>query len=234
MKGLIFPILGEENYNMYNLKKANKDAIKHACKYFHYSKSVPVNVFGYNVYFNNEWCGVILFGTGANNHIGEPYGLAQGEAIELVRIAMNGKQKEVTKPLAIALKLIKKDCPAVKLIVSYADVDQNHKGVIYQASNWIYEGLFNVGTVSGYMIKGKKVHNKSIYGFGVKQNLESVQKELDPNATKYVTQGKHKYLYPIDKSMVQLCKDLAKPYPKSDISVSVAQVLSKNQEAVQL
>ena len=120
------------NYKMtYLLKKANKEAIKFACVNFHYSKSVPVNTFGYNVYFKGEWCGVILFGTGANNHIGEPYGLAQGEAIELVRIALNGKQDNVTKPLAIALKLIKKDCPAVKLIVSYADVDQGHTGAIY-------------------------------------------------------------------------------------------------------
>lgn len=80
-----------QKQNTYLLKKANNEAIKFACHNFHYSKSVPVNTFGYNVYFNGEWCGVILFGTGANNHIGEPYGLAQGEAIELVRIAMNGK-----------------------------------------------------------------------------------------------------------------------------------------------
>lgn len=216
----------------YLLKKANNEAIKYACHHFHYSKSVPVNTFGYNVYMDKVWCGVILFGTGANNHIGEPYGLAQGEAIELVRIAMNGKQKEVTKPLAIALRLIKKDCPAVKLIVSYADVDQKHKGIIYQASNWIYTGIYNVGTVSGYMIKGKKVHNKTIYGYGVKQNLESVKKFIDPNAEKFVTQGKHKYLYAVDKSMVELIQGLAKPYPKSESGVVVAHPDSIGEEAV--
>ena len=203
-----------QKQNTYLLKKANKEAIKFACHNFHYSKSVPVNTFGYNVYFNGEWCGVILFGTGANNHIGEPYGLAQGEAIELVRIAMNGKQGNVTKPLSIALKLIKKDCPAVKLIVSYADVDQKHVGAIYQASNWVYEGLFNVGTVSGYMIKGKKVHNKTIYGYGVKKNLENVRRHIDPNAEAFVTKGKHKYLYAISNDMVKLIQGLRKPYPK--------------------
>lgn len=201
----------------YLLKKANNTAIKYACLNFHYAKSVPVNVFGYNVYYKDEWCGVILFGRGANNNIAKPYKLVQGQVIELVRIALNGKQGNVTEPLSIALKLIKKDLPLVKLVVSYADVDQNHIGVIYQATNWIYEGKLKVGTISGYLIQGKKVHNKTIHSRGIKQNIENVKKYIDKDAEVFVTQGKHKYLYPIDKSMVQLCKGLSKPYPKANV-----------------
>lgn len=213
----------------YLLKKANKKAIKYACKYFHYAKSVPINTFGYNVYYNDEWCGVIIFGTGANHHIGWPYGMGQGEVIELVRIALNGKQKEVTKPLSIALKLLKADCPAVKLVVSYADVDQGHLGVIYQASNWIYTGLYNVGTVSGYMINGRKVHNKTIYSYNVKQNLENVRKYVNQNATRFITQGKHKYLFPLDKSLVAMCRDLKKPFPKAKLVNEVSHFPSKEE-----
>lgn len=182
---------------------------------FHYAKSVPVNVLGYNV-FNDlkEWCGVILYGKGANNHIATPYNLKQGEVIELVRMALNGKQESTSKALSISLKLIKKDVPLCKLIVSYADKDQNHKGTIYQATNWIFEGLYNENTRGGFIINGKKTHPKSVYGKGVKQTLSEVQKHLDKNATEFITKGKLKYLYPLCKETKQLCKTLSKEYIK--------------------
>ena len=44
------------------------------------------------------------------------------------------KQESTSKALAISLKLVKKHCPTVKMIVSYADEGQNHKGIIYQAT----------------------------------------------------------------------------------------------------
>lgn len=200
------------------LKKASRKAINYACNYFHYAKSVPVNVHGYSVFENNEWCGVILYGSGANNNLPKPYGLRQGQAIELVRIAMNGKQNNVSKPLAISLKLIKNDIPLCKLIVSYADLDQNHTGIIYQASNWYYEGVTNIGMRTGFIINGKKTHNKTVHSKGVIQSLSEVKKHLDKNAKPYITKGKHKYIYPLDKNLVSLCERLSKPYPNGAIA----------------
>jgi|TARA_R100000479_G_C6296572_1_gene168606 hypothetical protein len=198
------------------LKKASYKAIKYACIKFHYAKSVPVNVFGYSVFNKkNEWCGVILFGTGATPNLAKPYNLKQGQAIELVRMALNGKQESTSKALALSLKLVKKNLPLCKIIISYADIDQEHTGIIYQATNWIYEGEFNKGTVSGYLIKGKKVHNKTIYSKGIKQNLESVRKYIDANAEKYITKGKRKYVYPLTKQLKDKCLKLKKPYPKN-------------------
>ena len=65
------------------LEKASRKAIVYACMNFHYAKTIPVNVFGYSVFNNkNEWCGVILYGTGAANNIGMPFGLSQGQVLE--------------------------------------------------------------------------------------------------------------------------------------------------------
>ena len=84
------------------LEKASYKAIKYACLNFHYSKSVPVNVFGYSVFNdNNEWCGVSLFGTGASPQIGKQFGLSQGQVVEFVRMALNGKQKYTSKVLSL-------------------------------------------------------------------------------------------------------------------------------------
>ena len=202
------------------LKKASYKAIEYACMKFHYAKSIPVNVFGYSVFEKDEWCGCIVYGTGANNNIANPYDLKQGQVIELVRMALNGEQSVTSKALSISLKLVKKDCPLVKLIVSYADVDQNHEGIIYQATNWYFTGHMNKDTTSGYIIHGKKTHNKTVYGKGVIQSLKEVRKHLDPNAEKFITKGKLKYIYPIDKSLTGMCEELSKPY--SEINASLA------------
>lgn len=61
------------------IAKASAQAVKFACTHFHYAKATPVNTVGYNVYNDaDEWCGVVLFGTGANNNIGKEYNLPMG------------------------------------------------------------------------------------------------------------------------------------------------------------
>lgn len=201
------------------LEIASWKAIKYACLNFHYAKSIPVNVFGFSVFNGGGvWCGVILYGKGATPHIATPYGLKQGQVIELVRMALNGKQESTSKAMAISMKLLHKKLPLCKLLVSFADIDQNHTGVIYQATNWIYQGEFGMDTLTGYMINGKKTHNKSIFSKlnpkGLTYNLENVRKHLDKNATQFISKGKRKYIYPIDKKMIPLCMGLSKPYPK--------------------
>jgi len=170
----------------------------------------------------NEWCGVILYGTGATINIASPYKLAQGEVIELVRVALNSKQGETSKSISLSLKLIKKQIPLCKLIVSYADIDQFHNGIIYQATNWFYTGKCNENTRTGFIINGKKTHNKSLHGMGKTQSLNGAR-EIDKNATEFISKGKHKYIYPLDKSLIPLCKSLSKPYPKKTINAGEAQ-----------
>ena len=125
---------------MIELKRASAKAIRYACLHFHYARSVPANQYSYNVFENGEWCGVIIYSSGANNHIASPFGLVQGEVLELVRVALNGKQSHTSECVAASLKQLHKDAPQIKIVVSYADMDEGHKGIIYQATNWIYLG----------------------------------------------------------------------------------------------
>src|SRR3989339_784787 len=101
------------------LEKASPKAIKYACMKFHYAKAVPQIRLGYSV-FNDagEWCGVVLFSNGANPRIASTFNLVQGQVVELTRMALNGKHSTTSAVLARALKLLKKDAPLVKVVVS--------------------------------------------------------------------------------------------------------------------
>lgn len=197
------------------LSIATREAVIFACRNFHYSGSFPAVKYGFNV-FNDfgEWCGVIVYGTGANNHIASPYGLWQGEVLELVRVALNGKQETTSQCVAASLKELRRIDPVVRMVVSYADIDQNHVGTIYQATNWIYEGVVNRNARSAFVIHGAKVHPKTCYSRGWKQSLPWLRENIDPEADVFITRGKHKYLYPFDKKMRKRLLTRSKPYPK--------------------
>lgn len=194
------------------LEIASHKAVKYACMNFHYAKAVPVNTFGYSV-FNDagEWCGVVLYGSGATNNLASPYGLKQGQVIELVRMALNGKQESTTKAMAISLKLVKKYAPNVKIIISYADSEKGHYGIIYQATNWYYTGY---STDTNLIVNGKREHRRSLGGrFGTCSADAIRKKGYQVEILK--TKPKWKYIYPLDKSLIPLCKSLSKPYPKN-------------------
>ncbi len=211
------------------LTKARNEAIKYACTHFHYAKRVPANPIGYNVYNDtDEWCGVILYAVGATPNIGSPYNIPTGAVLELVRVALNGKQEQTSKAVALSLKMLHKDVPQCRLVVSYADVDQKHLGTIYQATNWIYEGLSKGDTY--FIIKGIKTHRKTVASrivtIGGKRvhcpsTLPAVRKFFDANATVFRSEGKRKYLMPMDKKMRKQIEPLAKPYPKNEEWVKI-------------
>lgn len=122
-------------------------------------------------------------------------------------MALNGKQESTSKAMSIAIKLIKKSCPSVKLLISYADKGQNHFGTIYQATNWYFvQDIVCSGVEVFY--KGKWTHNRM---------SSTVSKEYYNTLLKRKTSGKYKYIFPLEKSIIPLCNILKKEYPKKAI-----------------
>lgn len=194
---------------------ATYEAAKFCCENWHYSKVLPVGkLVKVGAWENAKFIGVVLFGRGANHNMSKPYGLGQDQCVELVRIALNKHITPVSKIMMLAIKFLVKSNPGIRLVVSYADLDVGHHGGIYQATNWIYEGIFNSGARQGFLIHGRVRHNKSIHNMGVKQNIDSVRRHIDPLAQEVFTKGKHKYLMPLDAAMREQIAPLAKPYPK--------------------
>jgi len=191
------------------------EAAKYACEHWHYSRALPAGpTVKLGVWEQEKFVGVVIYSHGANQHVGSPYELSQQEAVELTRVALRKHETPVSKILAISLRMLKKKCPNLRLVISYADADQNHHGGIYQATGWVYTGLKKTNSRTAFIINGKKTHPRSIACKGVKQSIQEVRKHLDKNATEFFSLGKHKYLMPLDAEMRNRVEKLRQPYPK--------------------
>lgn len=198
---------------------ATFEATKYACINWHYSKCVPVGkLIKVGAWEDGKFIGVVIFSRGANKSIGSPYNLTQLECCELTRVALKNHKCFVSEILAKAIKFLKVKCPSMKLIISYADIEQSHHGGIYQATNWIYEG--KTSQAKYFIIKNKKTHPKSLHSKyktkykDFEQSLKWIKKYIDKNASEYYDDGKHKYLFPLDKTIKKKVIKLSKPYPK--------------------
>jgi hypothetical protein len=201
------------------LEKASHKAIKYACLNFHYSKVSPAQSIGFSVFNNkNEWCGVILFGGGASANMGSPFGLNYGQYLELTRMALNGKQESTSKAMSIAIKLIKKQVPLCKLLISYADKGENHYGIIYQATNWYFIGE-NESSGKDFFFQGKWRHDRT---------LNEYPKDFLSKLKTRKRSGKRKYIYPLTKDLISLCNVLSKPYPKKESNAQIEKGISSD------
>lgn len=179
-------------------------AAKYAVTHWHYSKSMAAfkNVC-FGVWENDIFIGAVVFGRGANNNLHKPYDLQMSNICELVRVALSKHKTPISKIISLAIKLLRKSQPMLRLIVSYADPEQGHEGIIYQAMNWFYEG--SVKCTPKYLLDDKWVHARqanSILGSVIGLDSKPVL-------------NKYKYLYPLDRAMRKQIAPLAKPYPKS-------------------
>lgn len=199
------------------LEPASSKAVSYACRNFHYAKRVPVARLSYSVFNKQrEWCGVICYGSGAGDKVAKHFEMVQGQCCELVRVALNGKQEQTSKAVAISLKLLKKQAPLIRLVYSYADVDQKHVGTIYQATNWLYLGQSKPYS-AGFIIHGKQTHLRSASAMlkGKPCNVSNLRQYIDPEAKEFYSEGKRKYVQVFDESIRQKYLDLRQPYPKS-------------------
>jgi hypothetical protein len=194
------------------LEKASSKAVRFALLNFHYAKTIPSVQSSFSVFNNNgEWCGVICYSIGANKSIGTFAKLKQGQICELVRVALNGKQGSTSKALALSIRLMSIKNPLIKMIVSYADSEQGHLGTIYKATNWYFIGVSrHIHHIE--ILTGKRMHNR------VYSELPKSKQKFFKNTIPF---DKYKYIYPLDKNMVDLCKSLSKPYPKKELNAQI-------------
>lgn len=180
------------------------NAAKFAVKRWHYSHTMPA---GRNVYIgvweDGLFCGALLFGMGSGNATnGERYKIARTHQMaELTRVALTRHSATVSRIVAISIRMLKKQSPGIRMLISMADPVQGHHGGIYQAGGWIYTGETKPDVQ--YFSRGQWVHHRTATARGTAAGLPS--RPLP---------GKHRYLMPLDLEMRARILPLAKPYPK--------------------
>jgi len=179
-------------------------AAKYAVENWHYSATMPAGkLIMFGVWEDAQFIGVVLFGRGANNRLAASVGLKQDQVCELVRVALTDHVNPVSKIVSVCLRLLHRTNPGLQAVVSYADPTRGHCGKIYQAGNWIYIG--HSQPQRQCMIDGSIVHKRTV----------SSKRGSIKGVPKSPIFWKHKYIYPLDKTMRKQIEPLSKPYPKT-------------------
>lgn len=166
----------------------------------HYSKSINglMVSYAFALTFENKVVGAMLYGKMAMANAWKKYGSSADAAIELRRLCLVDDTPKNTESWFIAetLRWIKKNTD-VEVIVSYADPNYGHSGIIYRASNFKHIGMTASGKV--IMHNGKKYHDKAIrtkYKGELKPFAKRLKQALEDGDAFYEKQlPKHVYLY---------------------------------------
>src|SRR5690606_5186112 len=107
---------------------------------------------------------------------------------ELSRLVVQTKTKNASSFLvAGALRGLEAPCA----VVSYADMEQSHCGIVYQATNWIYTGA-TVSHDHAYIVDGRRTHPMTLRDRGI-TNPKEWAKENGIQTVKPMP--KHRYFY---------------------------------------
>jgi hypothetical protein len=186
-----------------------------AVENWHYTEALPaVITAGFTCFEDGRYVGVVVFGGGAAPNIGRPFGVGPRQCCELIRVAFRDHTEPISHFVAEAIRQLRADRPGLRIIVSYADTNQDHHGGIYQAGNWIYLGP---SIASHYRINGRLVHGRTLgsrFGRGG-QSIPWLREHVDPDAERVKMPPKHKYVYPLDRQMRRRVQRKARPYPRA-------------------
>ncbi len=187
-------------------------------KKHHYSGKVVVNSnLHFGAFLDGKLHGVMSFGSSTDKRrmIGLVKGTKWNEFLELNRMTFDDylPKNSESRCISQAIKLIKKNTPNIKWIISFADGCSCGDGTIYRASNFVLTGIKkNEGICQ--LPSGEKIHklslntvpNKSRAELGGKSfydvtgGVYSFKKYLEYSGAKLLDGYQLRYIYFIDKS----------------------------------
>lgn len=185
----------------WGVKKVSRKEITSFVEENHYSKSINgcIADFCYALYnTSGEMVGAMFYGRMAMANQWKRFATVESDVIELRRLCCIDDTPRNTESYFIgkSLKLLRKDWGG-SVVVSYADAEYGHTGVIYKASNFEYYGFQKGAKVIVH--EGKQYHDKAIrtkYKGKLKPFAERLKKALEDGEAFYKeTKGKHTYVF---------------------------------------
>ena len=154
--------------------------------------------------------------------------------LELTRLCVkNGFGSNIESyAISQSFKWLKKYAPDVKVLISYADPEQNHAGFIYQATNWLYQGQGAFQAAPTYALRleedGEWMHSRNVYSRYGSSNVEHLKKQIGHTFWLKKEAEKHRYIYFLgnkreNKVFMKSLKHKLFPYPKEANSTAEIQ-----------
>lgn len=182
------------------VRHVTRSDIKDFIEKNHYSKSINgcISDYCFALFYKEEMIGAMFYGRMAMANQWRRFADKDKDVIELRRLCCIDDTPKNTESFFIAktIKWIKNNTD-IKIIVSYADQEYGHTGVIYKASNFEYLGKRAGAKV--IIFNGKQYHDKAIrtkYKGKLKPFATRIKKALEDGIAYYKeTEGKHCYVY---------------------------------------
>lgn len=180
-----------------------RNEVREFIEQHHYSHSINgvKNIFCFRVDVGGTLVGALLFG-GLASTAWRRYATSEAAVIELRRLVLldaAGKNCE-SRVVGWALRWLKKNAPHIDTVVSYADPLHGHQGTIYQASNFVRDGVSASDKGFRDPSTGKVYHSRALktkYANGeFKPFVKRLRAMHAAGELEIVSlPGKHRYIY---------------------------------------
>ena len=182
----------------------------------HYSRRASIFWAGFGLVEDGLIVGVCVYGQPSPPIQRHAFKGRDFKLYELARLVVQTKTRNASSFLiANSLKMLP-DQPCA--VVSYADMEQNHCGIVYQATNWLYTGATKSHD-KAYLVDGKRTHPMTLRDRGITDPTRWARE----NGVEMVHPAeKHRYFKLIGnrKEVHEMKKKLSYPvvdkYPKCD------------------
>ena len=223
------------------VRKISKVSAEEMIIKYHYTHKWSLCQVAYGIFYITD-CNIPYFDIKDEKLIGcivfgQPVGRSAAESIsklikidevlELTRLfCHDGYGKNIESYcIAQSLKLLRKDIPHIKAIISYSDCEQGHKGTIYQASGFYYQGNSALALMPNFSISlvgppYKWMHSRTAFATFGSHNIEHLKKRIGYTFWRKKEATKHRYVYLLGnkiekKKILSNLKHPFLPYPKS-------------------
>lgn len=225
------------------IRSISKEIAKKIIIKNHYSHKWTLCSVAYGVFYKQEdtnkfipesekLIGACIYGTPVGRSAADSFSelIKADEVLELTRLWIaDGYGKNVESwAISQTFKLIKRMFPDIKIIMSYSDEEQHHRGIIYQAVGFYYQGNKDIALMPNFSISlegppnYKWIHSRTVQATYGSHNLDILKKKIGKKFWRKKESTKHRYFYILTnkvekKKILASLKHPCQPYPKGTV-----------------
>jgi hypothetical protein len=205
----------------------------------HYSHRASIFWCGFGLVEDEMVTGVVVYGQPSPPIQKHAFKDRDFRLYELSRLVVQSKTKNASSFLVgNSLKQLE---PKPCAVVSYADMEQNHCGIIYQATNWLYTGATKSHD-KAYIVDGKRIHPMTLRDRGI---TDPTRWAKENGIVTVPPMQKHRYFQFVGdrrqrhEMQKKLNYEIVKQYPKceqlryddgNEIAMPYSEIKFKNQQ----